>query len=166
MTGARSKWIKTLLALVVMMGLAFYLRGTDLGNHSRWLPRCGFYWLTGLYCPGCGDTRASYALLHGDVLEATRQNAFFVLALPFLLFWAGRSWIQWIFLDFLKPLPFRWKRGYSLGIVGALVAFWVLRNLPFLPYSWLAPDPVKLTEIPESAEPVVPHRETPPPSVR
>lgn len=166
MTGARSKWIKTLLSLVVMAGLALYLRGIDLGRPSGWLPGCGFRGLTGLYCPGCGNTRASHALLHGDLLEATRQNVFFVLALPFLLFWAARSWIEWIFPNFLKPLPFRWKREYSLGIVAALVAFWVLRNLPFLPFSWLAPDPVKFTESPESAEPVAPHRETPPPSVR
>jgi hypothetical protein len=166
MTAPRARWTATLLALAVMAGFALYLRGANLGTQSRWLPRCGFHFLTGLYCPGCGNTRASYALLHGDVPGALRQNVFFVLGLPFLLFWAGRSWYQWIYPDRLKPLPFRWKRSYSLAIAWAFMAFGVLRNLPFVPFSRLAPVPVKTMESPESAERAAPLPESPPPSER
>ncbi len=39
--------------------------------HER-LPRipCIFYYTTGLYCPGCGGTRACIALLHGHLIKA------------------------------------------------------------------------------------------------
>ena len=37
------------------------LTGFDLAKH---LPPCGFHLLTGYYCPGCGGTRAVWALLH------------------------------------------------------------------------------------------------------
>lgn len=31
-------------------------------------PPCAFHMLTGLYCPGCGGTRAVRALMHGRLL--------------------------------------------------------------------------------------------------
>src|ERR1700689_2632743 len=38
-------------------------------------PVCQFHRLTGLNCPGCGATRAMYALLHGNFALALRDNA-------------------------------------------------------------------------------------------
>ena len=48
------------------------------------LPECNFYKWTGLYCPGCGDTRAVIALMNGDILLSLRQNALMVLLLLIL----------------------------------------------------------------------------------
>ena len=48
------------------------------------LPECKFYQLTGLYCPGCGDTRAVIALMDGDILLSLRQNALIVVLLLIL----------------------------------------------------------------------------------
>src|SRR5580698_9026501 len=44
-------------------------------------PVCQFHRLTGLNCPGCGATRALYALLHGNFSTALRDNALFVIGL-------------------------------------------------------------------------------------
>ena len=41
--------------------------GVDLGRLA--LP-CIFHSVTGLYCPGCGGTRALRLLLHGDILQS------------------------------------------------------------------------------------------------
>src|SRR4051812_28859789 len=35
-----------------------------VGSHY---PPCPIYWATGLYCPGCGITRALHHLLHGRI---------------------------------------------------------------------------------------------------
>lgn len=34
---------------------------------EQYLPPCLFHRWTGLYCPGCGGTRAVFALLHGNI---------------------------------------------------------------------------------------------------
>src|SRR5699024_8703616 len=45
-------------------------------------PPCLVYHLTGLYCPGCGSSRAVHALLDGDLRLALRNNAVIVIAAP------------------------------------------------------------------------------------
>ena len=47
-------------------------------------PRCPFYVLTGLKCPGCGSQRALHCLLHMDVIGAMRHNFMLVASLPLL----------------------------------------------------------------------------------
>lgn len=39
-------------------------------NPLEWMPPCAFYAITGYYCPGCGGTRAVFALLHGHILRS------------------------------------------------------------------------------------------------
>jgi hypothetical protein len=97
-------------------------------------PVCLFHALTGLNCPGCGMTRALYALLHGHVRLALKDNALLVLALPALLIALAR----------LGILAMRGKpTGFDVPpkalwpfLVVALV-FAVLRNLPG--FGWLCP---------------------------
>ena len=45
---------------------------------------CPFHAATGLYCPGCGMTRATLALVSGNVQLAVHQNILLVIA-PFLI---------------------------------------------------------------------------------
>ena len=40
---------------------------------------CFFYKVTSFYCPGCGFTRAVFALLHFDIYQALRYNLLIVL---------------------------------------------------------------------------------------
>ena len=56
----------------------------DPSSHA-FFPRCVFHQVTGLQCPGCGATRALYALLHGDVARAFWFNPLFLLFLPVLI---------------------------------------------------------------------------------
>ncbi len=102
-----------------------------------WFPKCPFHLLTGWHCPGCGSTRAVHALLHGDLAGALAYNALLVCAVPLLLavsighvvshgyrltHWTTRMSPRWIWL-----------------VVGILTVFTVLRNIPFSPFSLLAP---------------------------
>ena len=100
---------------------------------------CPMHEVTGWWCPGCGATRATWLLLHGDVAGAVHNNALF---LPFLAFLAVR------YLHLLAPARTAWAPRFvrapsaipSLAfraLVLVVVAFTVARNLPA--FSWLAP---------------------------
>ncbi|RBP43642.1 uncharacterized protein DUF2752 [Roseimicrobium gellanilyticum] len=110
---------------------------------SSWItPPCMMHKITGLHCPGCGSTRATYALLHGDFPGAMKKNIIYVLALPFLGWWAGCS--AWRWMCGRPPAPTTPEKvNLQLRLVWAFVAvvalFSVLRNLPWAPFNWLAP---------------------------
>lgn len=94
--------------------------------HCRWLPKCVFYEFTGIYCPGCGATRALHAALHGDVMRSLHCNLllFPLLLAAVILFW--------------KP-AWALKRSVAFTILIVVVGFAVLRNLPWYPFTLLAP---------------------------
>jgi len=99
------------------------------------LPQCVFRLLTGLYCPGCGMTRALHALLHADVARAWAMNPMIVLMLALL---PAMAWHQ---LGRLPALPAPFSRVLVNGKawIALLVAFGVLRNLPWAAFAWMAP---------------------------
>lgn len=138
-----AKWVVTIGALLLFAGGVVVLRHADFDPRPIWLPRCLLNEWTGLHCPGCGNTRAALELARGDVRDALRQNAFFVAALPFLLWGAIRGWTRWVYPEKWRPLPIEWRWGYSLALIGLLLLFTALRNLPASPWNWLAPVPLE-----------------------
>lgn len=133
-------------ALVLALFCGAVLGGFVLYHHppgSSWItPPCMMNKLTGLHCPGCGSTRATYALLHGDILEALKKNIVFVVALPFLVWWTGRAVWRWVQH---RPSPpntqarLELRARVSWALVAIIILFSVLRNLPWAPFNWLAP---------------------------
>ncbi len=114
-------------------GLVWYFDPTQ----NAIFPACPLYRTTGFACPGCGLTRGFHALLHGDVVTALDFNALiplfvfilgYVVASLLSLTIRGRAIIG---LD--RNLPFLWI------LVGTLITFGVLRNLPFYPFTILFP---------------------------
>lgn len=118
---------------VATLGVAAVVFFFNPAAHNFY-PVCQFHRLTGLNCPGCGATRALYALLHGDFSAALRDNALFVLTLGALA--VRGAWLGWNKFrrrtngEFF-PVKFLWPL-----LVVALV-FTVLRNLPA--FAWLSP---------------------------
>lgn len=114
----------TVLFLFDPSGLALY-------------PPCPFHTLTGLYCPGCGTTRALHQLLHGHLREALGLNPLMVLMLPFL----GYSLLSYTtFVVRGRPLPGILAAPFWGWLAfGTILAYWVLRNIPLYPFSLLAP---------------------------
>jgi hypothetical protein len=99
------------------------------------LPKCFFHELTGLYCPGCGLQRSFHALLNGHILTAIDYNLLFILFLPLIIYF-----ILAFALGKKHPSSsFIYKSTFSFTVVIMVVSFWVLRNIPYTPFSWLAP---------------------------
>src|SRR5690242_2746574 len=90
-------------------------------------PECQFHRLTGLNCPGCGMTRAVYALLHGHLPEALRDNALLVGGL-FLLALRG-GWFAWNKHRGRRNGEF-FPATYLWALLVVALVFTVLRNLP------------------------------------
>lgn len=126
------------LALGVLSAslLAFLLYRS--GPSASWLPGCLFHRVTGLDCPGCGMTRATYAAMHGRIGEAFRFNPVGMVLLPAAMIGLGLELAGWLRG---KPLPVRFRIGgrWAWGVFGVLMAFWVFRNIPAWPFTLLAP---------------------------
>lgn len=105
---------------------------------SVFFPPCPLHHFTGLFCPGCGSQRAFHDLVHGNVLQAAEHNLLFVVFLP-LLFLAAAIFLADAF--FRKKLAARlFHSVYAARIILiVIVVFWLLRNIPVAPFSWLAP---------------------------
>jgi hypothetical protein len=104
-------------------------------------PQCLLYQTTGLYCAGCGATRACHALLHGRVLEALHDNVLFVTLLPVALamaaMFAARAWRddRWP----VVPISSRILVWRGVGLVALAALFMALRNMPGAPFDLLRP---------------------------
>jgi hypothetical protein len=126
----------TIFAAIVLGAAAIGVCATvfffNPGTHGFY-PVCLFHSLTGLNCPGCGSTRALYALLHGNFRLALKDNALFVLALPMLAVWGARVFLKRKIAPTAFVLPGKILWGYLI----VALAFTVLRNLPG--FEWLSP---------------------------
>lgn len=100
-------------------------------------PPCPLYEATGIWCPGCGATRASYLLLHGDLPSAMHFNALWVVLAPFVLYqvvaFVGEAWgVRW-----LRRIPM--TPPVIVALLASLLGFAVVRNLPFDVFEVLNP---------------------------
>ncbi|MBN6151902.1 DUF2752 domain-containing protein [Xanthomonas sp. AmX2] len=121
-------------AATAVAGVALLYRFDPNAAGNPFAP-CLFRAFTGYYCPGCGMTRALHALVHLDPLGALAMNpgAMLVLALvPGLVAWKAG-----------------WRAAWFAPVVGvvsrpnfwllALPGYWIARNLPWFPFTLLAP---------------------------
>jgi hypothetical protein len=107
--------------------LAASLADVAFDPSQRHVPLCPFHAVTGWWCPLCGGLRAADALVHGRFAAAVHDNALLVLALPVL---AG-LWTVWLRRSRTGRAGPVVGRGAVLAVVAVLVAFTLLRNLPF-----------------------------------
>jgi len=131
----RALWV---ILAVLLLGAACLLLYRNGPGGTPFLPGCLFRKLTGLNCPGCGMTRATYATLHGDLGRAFRLNPLGMILLPIALLGISLEVAGWVGG---KPLPFTFKlkRNWGWILLYLILAYWVLRNLPWWPFTLLAP---------------------------
>nr|WP_203719393.1 DUF2752 domain-containing protein [Asanoa siamensis] len=129
------RWLGPLAVLGCIGGAVGYtLVSNPTDSASDAPPTCILKLTTGLDCPGCGGTRAAWYLLHGDLPAAARHHLLFVFAVPFVIYlyiaWAAQT-------AFGRKLPQLRIPPLALAVfMGAWLAFSILRNLPWAPFTW------------------------------
>ncbi len=121
------------IALAAVLGLLWWF---DPARSP--VPLCSFHALTGLYCPGCGALRATHELLHGRLLSALHDNALWTLSLP-LIFYLGGSQLWATAGHRPWPAGMMHTPGFWIGLAFLAALFFAIRNLPWGPFTWLAP---------------------------
>ena len=91
-------------------------------------PKCPFLLVTGYQCPGCGSQRALHSLLHADIVGALKQNAFMVVAIPYIFL---GIYLQYLGGRRRNPGLERifYGRWSAIILLVVIFAYWVLRNL-------------------------------------
>ncbi len=127
---------RRLLILAAMGGAAlllFFHSPHEKGSY----PPCPFNFATGLHCPGCGSLRGTYALIHDhDLAQAFAYNPLAVVMLPLIV-----AWLVWgVVVDLRSKGRPRGVRPWVLyTLLGVIVTYWVVRNIPVEPFTYLAP---------------------------
>jgi hypothetical protein len=116
------------------MVLFFYFHDPE---KSILFPKCPLYVWTGLYCPGCGSQRAFHSFLHFRFLDVMHYNFLLYPAGVFILYHMLRPGLNKFFR--LKLPDFLYRKNTPWIILVIVVIFWILRNIPVAPFTWLAP---------------------------
>jgi hypothetical protein len=133
--GTRQR-VHALLFVGITLAALLFLR---LFNpvESGFYPPCIFHKMTGLYCPGCGATRALYHLVHGHPEAAFAMNPLLVIFLPILAY----AFLSYALVGIRgRGLPKIFVNPTLIKLIfWTAIAFGILRNLPVYPFNLLAP---------------------------
>lgn len=130
MIPSRNRTPVVVLATLILITCAIILLSDPFAADSL-MPPCLFHALTHFYCPGCGVTRAVHALLHGHLSLALSMNPLAVLAIPLIpvMLWnTARPGTVWMA-----------RASDGRAWLALVIAFFILRNMPWPPFLWLAP---------------------------
>ncbi len=121
-----------LLLLVMVLFYLFY-------NPSEYsiFPKCPFYSITGLYCPGCGSQRAVHQILNGHIISGLSHNVLIILLVLVLTYDAMVIAINKMLKRHYKNILYKATTTYAVLII--VILFWIFRNIDLYPFSILAP---------------------------
>lgn len=117
-----------LAALIFIYFLFYRMTGFRLENYLR---PCVFHEITGYYCPGCGSTRAVYALFEGDLLQCFRYQPFILYAAAF----GGWFLISQTAERLSKgkiAIGMRYRDGYLWIALAILILNFLVKNMALL----------------------------------
>ena len=112
----KNKFIVGILVLL-LVSLYYFFNPTV----SNFFPKCPFYIMTGLFCPGCGSQRAIHDMMHLNIFEAINHNA--------LMFFTFTFGIGLYLYSKKKFSDLIYHPKSPLIIFGIIFLFGVLRNL-------------------------------------
>jgi len=127
-------WFAIIFGTLSLAVFYFFINPNDV----NFLPECPLYFTTGFYCPGCGSQRATHQLLNFNIFGVLQQNVLYFISLLILGYHFIVTGCNGIFKKQLYNYVYHPKT--PLVILGVIVVFWILRNIPYYPFSLLAPN--------------------------
>lgn len=126
-------------SILIGLGLiVYYFFTNNPSNNEAAFLRCPSNFLFDINCPGCGAQRSFYHLLHFEFAQAFRFNALFIIFFPLLVYCLG-VWMYNLVFKQQKSIRFLSSNRILLGFLLLILVFGILRNLPFYPFTLLAP---------------------------
>ena len=119
-------WVLLIPLSIMLLAIAPWL--------SERMPSCLFHEKTGLFCHGCGATRAALDLSNGDWFGAMRNNVLFVSSLGLSGVWILVSAVSEKFPEVKKLRVFRFRLWFLWWILATLITFTLLRNIPVMDF--------------------------------
>lgn len=92
------------------------------------IPPCGFRFVTGYYCPGCGGTRAVRALLQGRFAASFLYHPFVLYCVVIAGIFMISNTIQIVTKNKWK-IGLKYRHGYLYGGIVVIIVNWVLQNI-------------------------------------
>ncbi len=93
---------------------------------------CFFWKVLGLYCPGCGGTRAVDALLHGKIISSLWYHPLVVYTVVIFGGFMVTHTMQKLSILHIKGWKFH--NWYLYGALGVVIVNWVLKNVLLLAF--------------------------------
>ncbi|WP_375234953.1 DUF2752 domain-containing protein [Winogradskyella sp.] len=119
------------------MAKYYYLNDPEVTNARGVFPKCPFYVLTNFHCPGCGSQRAIHDILHFRIMDALMHNVTIVIVVILLLSKIYAFLSKKFFKLYYYNLSH--KAYFTFAILVFVFAYWILRNLPYYPFTELTP---------------------------
>ena len=92
--------------------------------------RCVFRSVTGLYCPGCGGTRAFLYLLHGNIIKSLIYYPFVPYACVILVIFYVSQTLRYISGGRIRGMHM--KTCYVVIGAAIIVVNWIVKNILLL----------------------------------
>lgn len=137
---SQTKKNSLILSLILLFGGAFlfyyfnYNPSVDSANFIS----CPSKAILGLNCPGCGSQRMIHNLLHLNFGQAFRYNPLLFISLPFIIILVIQFGMNLFFGTKYRTKLF-YNNKFVWFLFGIIMLYGILRNLPFWPFTYLAP---------------------------
>lgn len=92
------------------------------------LPPCLFHKVTGLYCPGCGGTRAIIAFLHGEFVQSLRYHPLVPYAAVLGGWFMISQTVERMSGNRIK-IGMHFREGYLWVAIGVIVINFLVKNI-------------------------------------
>lgn len=122
------------VCLIVLAGMTvIYLkkRGITVEWLLSFLPSCVFHSMTGLYCPGCGGTRAVLELMKGHLLQSLWYHPIVLYVVILYIRYLLEHIVRWLSSG-KYPIICGYRSWYGYGAAVIIIVNLIIKNFLLL----------------------------------